>query len=61
MRTDTLKPCPFCGGTDLYIYIDGEEFLRDFEVYCAECGGQVSYFGTEADAIAAWNRRAEDA
>ena len=53
-----LKPCPFCGGTDLYI--DGGEFLQDFEVRCVKCGGRVCYFATKAEALAAWNRRVKD-
>ena len=34
MISKTLKPCPFCGGTDLYI--DGGESLQDFEVCCVK-------------------------
>lgn len=53
-----IKPCPFCGGTDLYI--DGGAFLQDFEVRCMKCGGRVCYFNTRVDALAAWNRRVTD-
>lgn len=56
-----LKPCPFCGGVDIEIsYRD--IFSRDFRrgVYCATCGGGIyPYKETEAEAIKAWNTRAE--
>ena len=63
---EELKPCPFCGGSaDV-----GEQFDPDGAYYfvnCTECmastdvllGQQSGY--TEAEAIAAWNRRAPDA
>ena len=54
--TNELKPCPFCGSSDLWI--DGGECLNNFEVVCTKCGGRIGYFDTKADAIAAWNRRA---
>ena len=47
-----LKPCPFCGS----------DFLRvsDFEEYvaCEDCGTLGQSGRNEAEAIAAWNRRA---
>lgn len=54
-----LKPCPFCGG---------EAQLIDMRclhwVCCIECGARVqsTKFAEEGDAeaIAKWNRRAED-
>ena len=55
-QTNKLKPCPFCGSSDLWI--DGGEYLNNFEVVCTKCGGRIGYFDTKADAIAAWNRRA---
>ncbi len=58
MINKTVKPCPFCGGTDLYI--DGGEYLQDFEVRCVKCGGHIAYFNTRAEAIDAWNRRVHD-
>ena len=50
-----LIPCPFCGGNDISIY--------GASVYWAECEncfceGPVS--NSEAEAIKAWNTRAED-
>ena len=50
--TNTLKPCPFCGG---------KPFLRDFggwEIHCY-CGIQMILETPEqAPLIPAWNRRA---
>ena len=47
-----LKPCPICGS----------DFLRvsDFEEYvaCEDCGTLGPSGRNEAEAIAAWNRRA---
>ena len=50
------KPCPVCGGTDLYNDIG--EYLHVFEARCVGCGGRVCCFDSKAQAIAAWNRRA---
>lgn len=59
-----LKPCPFCGSegesfSDHGISIEsGESCTRSF-VACVECSALVSG-KTEEEAIAAWNRRADD-
>lgn len=56
---DNLKPCPFCGGTNLYV--DGYEHgagLR-WRVLCLDCMATVDP-GTiqqKYRAIEAWNRR----
>lgn len=50
-----LKPCPFCGGTNLY-YAAG----RFYAVECGDCGGKVvGAFITEKDAAEAWNTRSK--
>lgn len=53
-----LKPCPFCGGEAKQ---SGEKFERTILswVYCTSCGAAGGYRGTEAEAIDAWNTRAE--
>ena len=53
-----LKPCPFCGGSDVYMGRDpGDE--RDHVVWCRSCGahGGVGYYPGLAREN--WNRRAE--
>lgn len=51
-----LKPCPFCGGMNLY-YATG----RFFGVECADCGGKVvGAYKTEEEAAEAWNTRKEE-
>ena len=59
--SETLKPCPFCGG-DAKIKC-GEivnryntAVYRHYHVECMSCGVDTRYFDTEADAIEAWNR-----
>ena len=66
----TLKPCPFCGG-EAKAYQHGDV---GFVVQCRRCGiwnagyapawshvtdDEFHGFVTEADAIAAWNRRVD--
>lgn len=55
-----LKPCPFCGsGTKLVKQIEGRYALARYSVSCNGCGLVAFYEATEAEAIAAWNARAE--
>lgn len=48
-----LKPCPFCGSTD--IATDGASFTQ---FMCNRCGAATYDQDGHAEAIAAWNRRA---
>ena len=60
-----LKPCPFCGGEALVqptYDIDTNEcdgFFAWCSNYDCECKPQTRDYLTEAEAIAAWNARAE--
>ena len=53
-----LKPCPFCGGeANPYNYV--KKYLIECD-YCKEYGhGAYVVARTEAEAIEAWNTRAE--
>ena len=55
---DSLAKCPFCGGE---ARMSGERFENTILswVYCVVCGAAGGYRHTEAEAIAAWNTRAE--
>lgn len=63
MTTDPkLLPCPFCGGTDIFIdadeYGSGGQPVSPFHCGCSTC--QAEQRGeTEDAAIEAWNRRAQ--
>ena len=54
-----LKPCPFCGGTDIKSYVD--DFIRTY-VECKNCGvkvqGAYNSERGEKEADELWNRRA---
>ena len=64
-----LKPCPFCGGTDIRKLTT----LFDCNIWCSECRGAIhrdnyikrdslaeTLVDAETKAVEAWNRRAED-
>ena len=50
-----LKPCPFCGSTE--IKVDDDQGF--YFVYCDQCVCETAKYVTEDKAIEAWNRRAE--
>lgn len=63
--TDELKPlpCPFCGDS-AFLYPDGD--MEGHSVMCRgvadpNCASNAFGYSSEADAIAAWNRRAQPA
>ena len=54
-----LKPCPFCGGEAYKLKVNDHGFVF-FSVVCHECHASTNRFTTEALAVEAWDRRAED-
>ena len=68
METE-LKPCPFCGSTDIRKLVT----VFDCNIWCSECRGSIhrdnymkcdtireTLIDAEPEAVKAWNRRAED-
>lgn len=53
--TNELKPCPFCGG-EAYA-VDALE--KRAHAVCDTCHASTAYYFSEAEAIEAWNTRAE--
>ncbi|MCG6112907.1 MAG: Lar family restriction alleviation protein [Paracoccus sp.] len=62
--TEKLQPCPFCGGAETRPFIETDEFGRKSHgLQCAngDCWISGPECETAAEAIAAWNRRAQSA
>ena len=75
MKKIELKPCPFCGGTKIFVGSVAEIELTDecdenydlynsqFQVVCdcnvGGCGASSGCYQCKTTAIEAWNRRAE--
>ena len=70
--TSELKPCPFCGSEAEMVESDYGMYLTGYAVYCRKCCLKMGVtgrlgetyewtpvFNTGAEAIAAWNTRAE--
>ena len=59
---EELKPCPFCGG-EATLLIDGKygyyTFHHDGRAKCPAAYAHNADYATEAEAIEAWNTRAE--
>ena len=58
MNIEPLKPCPFCGSDDMYLYPDGEE---EGHSICGNhkewCHFNIFAHETEGDAMNTWNKR----
>lgn len=65
-----LKPCPFCGNKSVSVAVDnvayslGLEEDTNFQIICSVtafgCGASSGWHETKAEAIEAWNRRADN-
>ena len=54
-----LKPCPFCGGEAEMLTAESMNGGYLFGIMCNDCRSRGDVYDTEAEAIAAWNTRAE--
>jgi len=60
--TEELKPCPFCGSTDLVVReLYAGEYPSPVVVKCYNCGACGPTGDYESPAERAWNSRAADA
>lgn len=63
VKTDVeLKPCPFCGGKGVLVLIDHRYYVMCDTCTCRTASGYIGvrYYGdAEAEAVAAWNTRAQ--
>ena len=64
MSDETLKPCPFCGCAFPAVGYDGDAKTLGrkecITARCRQCGGETRKFSSQAEAITAWNTRADD-
>lgn len=56
---DELKPCPFCRGKDLSIYLKGTND-RKYAVCCNTCDARGGRGQSKGKAVEEWNRRVSD-
>ncbi len=54
---EPLLPCPFCGGSVLSAYLDGNNPGNDFWINCDRCGGSCGMHDSKEEAIKSWNTR----
>ena len=54
-----LKPCPFCGNTQIVVKNPYQLWGDPYIAYCTDCfcGAYVGPFATKQEAINTWNRR----
>ena len=55
--SDSLKPCPFCGSNNIYLYKACGVCCDDAWLECLECGTKTKAFRDVDEAIDAWNWR----
>lgn len=61
--TEKLMPCPFCGSKAVTDYDNGPYATGpelSYGIICLRCGARTELRDTKDEAIAAWNRRADD-
>ena len=58
MKSDELKPCPFCGSEN----IDLASYAKKNDMWFVQCDGCFAtfpMFDTKTEAMQSWNRRAK--
>lgn len=55
-----LKPCPFCGGTNVVVDEFWERYDEPYFIACNECGASGPYTHKKEEAIELWNRRVNE-
>lgn len=53
-----LKPCPFCGSTDIFVHVDPHDGADVVE--CWDCNANIASLNSKSDAIRGWNKRAKE-
>ena len=64
--SEELKPCPFCGNTNVYGYKeilpsdDNPQYQVICDWYYGGCGSSSGYWDSMEECVKAWNRRADE-
>lgn len=59
MMSNELLPCPFCGGEAEILTAESMNGGYLFGIMCNDCRSRGDVYDTEAEAVDAWNTRAE--
>lgn len=58
---EALLPCPFCGGSSIYVEPDergsGGQWVAPIHIGCSDCRVDMAQSDFTDEAVAAWNRR----
>lgn len=57
---EELKPCPFCGGKNVKLYTY-TGVMNYYYIECDDCYCGTGHEESKEIAVAAWNRRADNA
>lgn len=54
-----LQHCPFCGGTNIKVFVKGFDRLK-YAAVCEDCDARAGRKPTKKEALEEWNRRYKD-
>ncbi len=60
LKGEKIKPCPFCGSSDIHLAEDEGLVIGDHTLHwcsCSDCGCEGPYRDCRLNAIAVWQRR----